>query len=64
MDEAFNKSMRKFLRQVGVTSQQKIEEAVKEKGLSEGKLHAKAVITVEELGLSHTVESVIRFEEE
>lgn len=64
MDEAFNKSMRKFLRQVGVTSQQKIEEAVKEKGLSEGELHAKAVITVEELGLSHTVESVIRFEEE
>ena len=62
MDEAFNISMRKFLKQVGVTSQQEIEDAVRAKNPS-GPLHAKVVLTVEELGLTHTVEGVIKFGE-
>ncbi|MFT6683030.1 MAG: hypothetical protein ACJAQV_000181, partial [Loktanella salsilacus] len=31
-DDTFNMSMRKFLKQVGVTSQQAIEEAMRAKG--------------------------------
>ena len=62
MDDAFNMSMRKFLKQVGVTSQQQIEEAVRDRNPS-GPLHAKVVLTVEELGLTHTVEGVIKIGE-
>lgn len=62
MNDAFNMSMRKFLKQVGVTSQQKIEEAVRAQNPS-GPLNAKVVLTVEELGLTHTIEGVIRLGE-
>lgn len=63
MDDAFNMSMRKFLKQVGVTSQQEIEEAVRAKNPAAGPLHAKVVLTVQELGLTHTVEGVIKIGE-
>ena len=59
MDDAFNMSMRKFLKQVGVTSQQAIEEAVRQQDPS-GPLHARVVLTVGELDLTHTVEGEIR----
>lgn len=60
MSDAFNMSMRKFLKQVGVTSQQAIEEAMREKG-ADGKTYAvKAVITIEELDLTHEVTGEIR----
>ena len=62
MDDEFNMSMRKFLKQVGVTSQQEIEEAVRQQNPS-GPLHAKVVLTVEELGLTHTIEGVIKIGE-
>lgn len=62
-DDAFNMSMRKFLKKVGVTSQQQIEEALRgarETGeLGVGPLHAKVVLTIPELGLEHTVDGVI-----
>lgn len=55
MSDAFNMSMRKFLKQVGVTSQQAIETAIREAG-EEGKTYAvKAVVTIEELGMTHEV---------
>jgi Family of unknown function (DUF6494) len=57
-DEAFNMSMRKFLKQVGVTSQQEIEKAVRESDAS-GKLKVKMVLTMDEIGMTHTVEGVI-----
>ena len=39
MDEdKFNMSLRKFLKQVGVTSQREIERVVRQKGLQQGKL--------------------------
>ena len=63
MDDTFNMSMRKFLKQVGVTSQQAIEEAVRDQKPA-GPLHAKVVLTVNELGLTHTIEGVIRFGED
>jgi len=57
-DDAFNMSMRKFLKQVGVTSQQAIEAAIREAD-GTGPLKARAVITIPELGLEHVVEGEI-----
>jgi len=51
MTEEFNMSMRKFLKQVGVTSQQAIEEGLREKGATAGQeFEAKVVLTVEGAG--------------
>ena len=65
MDEnIFNMELRKFLKTVGVTSQREIEEAVR-KALAAGTLAggevlaAKMVLTVDRLGLSHTIEGTI-----
>ena len=58
MSEEFNMSMRKFLKQVGVTSQQEIEKAVRAARPS-GRVTAKVVLTIEEIGLTHTVEGEI-----
>jgi len=60
MSEKFNMSMRKFLKQVGVTSQQEIEKTVREENLS-GKtsLAVKVVLTAEGTNLNHTVEGEI-----
>lgn len=60
--EEFNISMRKFLKQVGVTSQQQIEEAVRAASadkLDEGSLAVKMTLTIDEIGLSHVVEGTI-----
>ena len=64
MDEQrFNMSMRKFLKEVGVTSQQEIERLVREEGLSgKGKLKVKAVLTAAGTGLNHVVEGEIDLE--
>lgn len=59
MSDEFNMSMRKFLKQVGVTSQQAIEEALRNADAS-GKTYAiKAVVTIEELGMTHEVNGTI-----
>lgn len=56
MGDDFNMSMRKFLKQVGVTSQQAIEAAMREAGDTAGKRYeAKVVLTVEGLDLEHVV---------
>jgi hypothetical protein len=62
MDDEFNMSMRKFLKQVGVTSQQAIEEAMREAGPeTAGKRYAaKVVLLIEDLGLHHEVEGTIK----
>ncbi|MEM0922529.1 MAG: DUF6494 family protein [Pseudomonadota bacterium] len=57
-DDGFNMSMRKFLKQVGVTSQQKIEDAVRNAGPG-GTVRARAVITLEGLDMEHVVEGDI-----
>ncbi|QIA22548.1 DUF6494 family protein [Mesorhizobium sp. AA22] len=58
--DPFNVSMRKFLKQVGVTSQQAIEKAVADAGLKgQGRLTVRAVITAERAGLHHVVEGDI-----
>ena len=63
MSDDFNMSMRKFLKQVGVTSQQAIEEAMRDANTA-GKTYAvKAVITIEELDLTHEVTGSIKGQE-
>ena len=58
--DPFNVSMRRFLKQVGVTSQQAIEKAVEQKELrGQGRLVVRAVVTSEEAGLHHVVEGEI-----
>lgn len=57
-EENFNMSLRKFLKQVGVTSQREIEEAARAMG-SAGKLKVKMVLTAEGTSLNHVVEGEI-----
>jgi hypothetical protein len=63
-DDDFNMSMRKFLKQVGVTSQQEIENAVREARaagrLPEGGVRARMVLTIDGIGMEHVVEGVIK----
>ena len=61
MSDDFNMSMRKFLKQVGVTSQQAIEEGLRAKGATAGQeFEAKMVLTVEGLDVDHTVTGTIK----
>jgi hypothetical protein len=56
MSEDFNMSMRKFLKQVGVTSQQAIEEALRTAGDTTGRsFEAKMVLTIDGLDIEHVV---------
>jgi len=59
MSHDFNMSMRKFLKQVGVTSQQQIEEAVRTAGKPGQSYEAKVVLTIDGLNLEHTVTGTI-----
>lgn len=62
MGENFNMTMRKFLKQVGVTSQQAIEEAMRNAGgeATRGKIFkAKMVLTIDDIDLEHVVEGKI-----
>jgi Family of unknown function (DUF6494) len=60
MDEdRFNQSLRKFLKQVGVTSQREIERVVRERGLDKGALKVKVVLTAPGTDLNHVVEGDI-----
>ena len=61
MSDDFNMSMRKFLKQVGVTSQQAIEEGLRNAGDTSGKEYkAKMVLTVEGLDVEHVVTGTIK----
>ncbi|HEX7533527.1 MAG TPA: DUF6494 family protein [Methyloceanibacter sp.] len=61
MDEQrFNMSMRKYLKEVGVTSQQAIEKVVRDEGLEgKGKLKMRVVLTAKGTDLNHVVEGEI-----
>lgn len=63
-DDATTMDIRKFLKQVGVSSHQEIEKALeqaKQDGKLEGKTAIKATMRLEvpDLGLEHTIESEI-----
>ncbi|MDP4032467.1 MAG: DUF6494 family protein [Pseudorhodobacter sp.] len=61
MSEDFNMSMRKFLKQVGVTSQQAIEAALRKAGpATTGQSYrARMVLTIDGLDVNHVVEGTI-----
>ena len=63
-EDTFNTEMRKFLKQVGVTSQREIESAVRravEAGRLKGdeRLKVSARVQIESIGLDHRVEGEI-----
>ncbi len=62
-DDSFNMSMRKFLKTVGVTSQQRIEEAVRAARaagtLPQGPIRARMRLTLDGVDLDHVVEGDI-----
>jgi hypothetical protein len=66
-NEQLQHSLRKFLKQVGITSQQAIEKAI-EQALRDGRLqgnerlHAVMHLELESLGLTHKVEADIELE--
>jgi hypothetical protein len=66
-EDAFNISVRKFLKKVGVTSQRDIEQAVRA-AVSTGRLKgnetlpAKATLTIEGIGLSVEIEGAVELE--
>ena len=58
--EQFNMTMRKYLKEVGVTSQQEIERVVREEKLAgKGKLKVKMILTGEGTGLRREVNGEI-----
>ena len=66
-EDALNTSIRKFLKEVGVTSQREIEKAVRAavaagqlKGQSS--LPAKMTLTVGAINLSHSIDGTIRLD--
>jgi Family of unknown function (DUF6494) len=63
-EEVFNTSLRKFLKQMGITSQREIEKAVRDavaSGRLKGneKLPAKMVLTVGGVSLTHEISGEI-----
>lgn len=66
-EEKFNMSLRKFLKTVGVTSQQQIEKAIRD-GIASGKikgnekLPAKIVLTIGGVSLNHEVKGDLELE--
>ena len=56
---AFNMSIRKFLKEVGVTSQRKIEETVRDRQIGGKYLKVRITLTAEGTGLNHVVEGEI-----
>lgn len=63
-DDVFNMSLRKFLKQVGVTSQRAIEAAVRDALAQKrigpkGALKARMTLTIDAIGLDHKVEDEI-----
>ena len=59
-NERFNLSLRRFLKEVGISSQQEIERIVREHGLAgKGKLKVKMVLTAAGTDLKHEVNGEI-----
>lgn len=60
MDEDhLNMAIRKFLKEVGVTSQREIERVIREQGSGLNKLRLKMTLTADDTSLSHVVETEI-----
>jgi hypothetical protein len=62
-EESFIDALRKFLREVGVTSQQQIERAVGASGKKSGPIRLKMTLTSEDIPLNHTVERTVELKD-
>ncbi|MBM3575458.1 MAG: hypothetical protein FJX39_07030 [Alphaproteobacteria bacterium] len=63
MDEdTLNMAIRKFLKEVGVTSQREIERVVREQQSELGKLKLRMTLTAEDTSLMHVVETEIKLQ--
>ncbi|UXN58641.1 DUF6494 family protein [Phyllobacterium zundukense] len=66
-EDALNTSLRKFLKEVGVTSQREIEKTVRE-AIADGRLNgsetlsAKVVLTIDKVGLTHTIDGMVNLQ--
>ena len=66
-EDVFNLQIRKFLKKVGIQSQRQIEQAVRE-GIESGQLtgsetlNASVCLTIEQVGVEHTIEDTIALE--
>jgi metal-sulfur cluster biosynthetic enzyme len=58
-EERFNMSVRKFLRQVGVTSQREIEKVVRDGTVAGPVLKVRMTLTAENAPLQHVIEEDI-----
>lgn len=59
-NESFNLSLRRFLKEVGISSQQEIERIVREGAVKgDAKLRVKMVLTAEGTNLRHEVNGTI-----
>jgi len=60
-EDNFNLSMRKFLKSVGVTSQQQIEEAIRaiDAGSDLTSIDLTVTLTCDEIGLRHEVKGTV-----
>lgn len=58
-EDAFNMSIRKFLKQVGVTSQREIEELARSGKVAGKVMKVRVALTAEGTGLNHVVEGEI-----
>jgi hypothetical protein len=59
-NESFNLSLRRFLKEVGISSQQEIERIVRESGLAgKGQLKVRMLLTAEGTDLRHEVKGAI-----
>ena len=58
-EDQFNMSVRRFLKHLGVSSQQEIERVVRERRLTSGKLKVRAALSAEGTDLNHVVEGEI-----
>ena len=64
MDEdRFNMDIRKFLKEVGVTSQREIERVVREGQVKGGTLKLRMTLTAENTPLQHVIERTINVED-
>lgn len=61
-NEKLNMSLRKFLKHLGVTAQQQIEEAVRTSGKTSGKVPITGRVVAPDIGLDHDVEGEIELD--
>ena len=60
-EDRFNMALRKFLKQVGVTSQREIENVVRQGRVEGDALKVRMTLTADNAPLDHVVEATIEF---